>query len=241
MLRLGYTLRLSLLAVMLGVIGLDAGHAEGLRVSPVLLEVTAPGAATTLTLRNDGRLPITVQSRIFRWEQKDGQDQLSRTRDVVVSPPMTRLAPGAQQTIRVVRTSRSAVQGEEAYRLYVDEVPDQARARSGTVAFATRMRVPVFFVEPGVLLPDVHWVLRTSGRNAVLEGRNTGQVRLRMADLRLTQGGKMVSRHDGLLGYVLGGATMRWPVAAASSIGSGRVKLQASTSRGALDANVSTQ
>lgn len=183
---------------------------------------------------------MTVQARVLRWKQEGGKESLVRTGDVVVSPPMTRLAPGAQQTIRVVRTSRARVSGEEAYRVLIDEVPDQSRRKAGTVAFATRLRIPVFFVEAGAKLPDVRWSIRRSGNGAVLEARNVGQVRLRLADLRLTNGGSTVARHNGLFGYVLGGSIMRWPLGSASRYGAG-LKLQATTNRGPLNANVSAQ
>lgn len=238
--RLVTLFRVVACGVVLAFGGPGIGQADGLRVSPVTLEVSAPGATTTLTLRNDSRQTITVQARVLRWKQDGGNESFSRTSDVVVSPPMTRLAPGAQQTVRVVRTSRAPVRGEEAYRVFIDEVPDQTRRRAGTVAFATRLRIPVFFVEPGAKLPDVRWSIRRSGDRAVLEARNVGQVRLRLADLRINSAGTTVVRHNGLFGYVLGGSTMRWTLGSASRYGGG-VTLQATTSRGPLNANVSAQ
>ena len=97
--------RRGLLAAAVALALPGAAVAEGLRVSPVTLDIPAPGAAATLTLRNEGRQPITVQARSFRWTQSGGQEQLRRSGDVVISPPATRLPPGATQTIRVVRTA----------------------------------------------------------------------------------------------------------------------------------------
>lgn len=211
--------------------------AEGLRVSPVMLEVPAPGAATTLTLRNEGRETITVQARAFRWTQSGGQEQLRRGGEVVVSPPATRLPPGATQTIRVVRTAKSPVKGEEAWRIIINEVPDQSRRRSGAVAFATELRIPVFFTGRGARGPEVAWSLRNSGGATFLVAQNRGDTRLRLADLRLTgASGASVSR-PGLVGYVLGGSTMQWPVAQAGRLGGG-ARLRAATNLGALDARI---
>lgn len=230
-------LRRGLIAASLALALPTPAWAEGLRVSPVLLEVPAPGAATTLTLRNEGRETITVQARSFRWTQAGGQEQLRRTNDVVVSPPATRLPPGATQTIRVVRTAKSAVRGEEAYRVIINEVPDQGRRRSGSVAFATELRIPVFFVGRGARNPEVAWALRNSGGATVLVAQNRGDTRLRLADLRLTGAtGASVSR-PGLVGYVLGGSTMQWPVAPAGRLGGG-ARLKAATNLGTLDAQV---
>jgi len=96
------------MACLLGA-GATTARAEGLRVAPVLLEVQAPGAQTSLTLRNVGKQPITVQARVFAWDQGAGKDRLVPTRDVVVSPPITQVRPGAEQSIRIVRTTQ--VQG----------------------------------------------------------------------------------------------------------------------------------
>lgn len=212
--------------------------AEGLRVSPVVLDIPAPGAAAILTLRNDGREAITVQTRSFRWQQSGGKESLQRSRDVVVSPPSVRLPPGASQAVRVVRVKKSAVHGEEAYRVFINEVPDQSRRRAGVVAFATEMRIPVFFTAQGARSAEVAWGLSTSGRATYLIASNRGDTRLRLADVELIGSSGAKIRQPGLLGYVLGGTEMRWPIAPAGRLGSG-AKLKAKTNLGTLDAQVS--
>lgn len=235
MLALPGLLRRGIVAALLVLVLPAVAVAEGLRVSPVSLEVTAPGATTNLTLRNEGREAITVQARVFRWIQRDGRESLERTQEVVVSPPMTRLAPGTAQTIRVVRTGKSPVKGEEAYRIIIDEVPDRNATRGGTVAFATELRIPVFFVSPKASLPAVSWSLRETGNGIVLQARNRGEMRLRVADLRLGQGGKVVLRRNGLLGYVLGGSVMQWNLDGAAR---GINRLAAMTNIGVVSAAV---
>lgn len=230
----------SLLAAALAMTWPAAVAAQGLRVSPVLLDVPAPGAATTLVLRNEGAEAITVQSRVFRWTQQGGDEALQRTSDVVISPPAVRLAPGATQTIRVVRTSRSPVRGEEAYRVILNEVPDQARRRSGAVAFATELRIPAFFIGQGARGPDVVWSLQNAGNATYLVARNQGDSRLRLADLRLTGASGATVSHPGLVGYVLGGSSMQWQVASSGRLGSGAT-LSAATNLGLLDVSVAAR
>lgn len=229
--------RRGLLAAAVALALPGAAVAEGLRVSPVSLDIPAPGAAATLTLRNEGRQPITVQARSFRWTQSGGQEQLRRSGDVVISPPATRLPPGATQTIRVVRTAKSPIKGEEAYRVVINEVPDQGRRRNGSVALATELRIPVFFTARGARNPEVAWSLRNAGGATYLVGQNRGDTRLRLADLRLSGASGASVKRPGLMGYVLGGATMQWPVAPAGRLGGG-ASLKAATNFGALDARV---
>ncbi|MFU8866012.1 MAG: molecular chaperone [Rhodobacterales bacterium] len=216
-------------------------NADGLRVSPTTLEVVAPGAATALTLINQGRTPVTVQARVFRWIQRDGREFYEPTNDVVVSPPMTQLAPGTQQAIRVVRTSRQPVQAEETYRVYIDQIRSRTQGQGGTVSFTSRLRIPVFFVAPTARPPQVQWSFHGTGAQAVLQARNLGDVRLRIADLRVMAGGSTMIRQDGLFAYVLGGSVMQWQVGSASTWGAGALSVKAATNAGDLNVPVARQ
>src|SRR5437899_9338654 len=101
----------------------DPSWAASLQVAPVKVEVASPGAATTVKLRNEGTTPLNAQIRVFHWSQVNGEDKLEPTTDVVASPPLTRLLPKTDYTVRLVRVSKTPVGKEEAYRLFIDELP----------------------------------------------------------------------------------------------------------------------
>ena len=103
-----------------------AAAAASLSVSPVSLEIAAPGAASSLTLGNTGTEAINAQIRVYQWTQSNGADVLTPTRDVVASPPFLKLAPGLSNVVRVVRLAKTPLAHEEAYRLVVDELPKTA-------------------------------------------------------------------------------------------------------------------
>jgi len=109
--------------VLPGWFAASGASAASLQVTPVLLEVVAPGAAATVTLRNNGARPIATQVRVFRWIQESGGERLEPTEDVVASPPAVELQPGQDYVARVVRVTKKPVVGEESYRLFVDELP----------------------------------------------------------------------------------------------------------------------
>jgi fimbrial chaperone protein len=193
----------------------DAGAAS-LRVAPLSLERTSPAVAGTFTLTNTGREPVRVQLRIFRWTQTRGVDTLTPTPDVVASPPAARLAPGAAQTIRVVRVARTPVRGEESYRLVVDELPVAGLKRRKTVKLLLRYSIPVFFAEADAEAPQVAWRVRYAGGRFEIAATNTGQARAKLSQVSLRDaGGATYTIADGLLGYVLAGATMKWSLPAA--------------------------
>ncbi|MGH7490545.1 MAG: fimbrial biogenesis chaperone [bacterium] len=188
----------------------SGASAASLQVAPVLLEVAAPGAATTLTLRNKGAKPITTQVRVFRWVQDSGRERLEPTEDVVASPPAAELRPAQDYVIRVVRVTTKAVEGEEPYRLFIDELPEPSQQQR-TVNFIVRHAIPLLFGAPDTSAPDVKWRVTQSGRTISLSAANRGDRRVRLASVKISGGaGKSVSFGQGLLGYALGRSTMSW-------------------------------
>ncbi|MGH6852262.1 MAG: fimbrial biogenesis chaperone [Methylocella sp.] len=184
--------------------------AASLQVAPVLLEVVAPGAATTLTLRNNGAKPIATQVRVFRWIQEAGGERLEPTEDVVASPPAVELQPAQDYVARVVRVTKNPVKGEEAYRLFVDELPEAPQGQR-TVKLVVRHSIPLFFNAPGSSAPEPAWRVAQNGRTVSLGAVNGGDRRLRLASVRIGDAaGKSISFGPGLVGYALGHSAMSW-------------------------------
>lgn len=213
-------------------------HAASLRVSPTNIDLVAPGSAGVLTLTNEAKRPINVQIRIFRWTQANGVERLEPTNDVVVSPPSTKLTGGKDYAVRVVRVSKQPVAAEESYRVVVDELPDPSRKQGGTVTLVVRYSIPVFFRGQDASPPKVAWGVAKTKGSLMLTARNTGDTRLRLAEVQLSQGGRVLGSRGGLVGYVLGGASMQWPIGASKSISSGRVALKALSDAGPVNADV---
>src|SRR2546430_15709874 len=87
----------------------STSHAASLQVAPVSVEIQAPGAAATLTLRNEGTSLLNAQIRVFRWTQVNGQEKLEPTDDVVASPPIATLSPKTDYTLRLGRVTKRPV------------------------------------------------------------------------------------------------------------------------------------
>lgn len=236
----------SLAPLMLVALAAGSGPslADGLQVSPVTVEIAAPGAAATLKLRNDGSLPIETQIRVFRWSQMDGQEQLTPTGDVVASPPSTSLQPGTDYTIRVVRVARQPVAAAESYRLLVDELPNAGARRNGTVALVMRYSIPVFFYARDAAEPVVGWSIERAQGRLFLASTNRGDRHVRISALSLRdERGAQVSLGQGLVGYVLGRSAMRWPIPspAARLLASGPLVVTAQGNRGPIHAVLPAQ
>jgi fimbrial chaperone protein len=187
------------------------GFASQLTVEPVLLELNAPTATGTLTLRNNEDVAVTVQTRVFRWSQAQGVENMETTTDVVASPPAVRMAPHSDYTVRVVRISKLPVRGEESYRVVVDQLPETRRQSARSINILIRQSIPVFFRAVQLTRADVSWSLAYEGGKLVVTASNSGDERLRIASLRLRDAtGATINFGDGLVGYVLGRSSMRF-------------------------------
>jgi fimbrial chaperone protein len=227
---------MALLAVAL--FGAPSSHAASLRIEPVLVDVPAPGTAGLLTLRNDDSAEMTVQIRVFKWSQVNGKDALEPTTDVVASPPAIKLSPGNDYVARIVRTTKRATQGEENYRILVDQLP-QAQQPAAQVNLLIRQSIPVFFGRGPDARTDVAWSLAYDGPALVLTAKNSGARRLRVSAVTLRDdAGAIISFGEGLVGYVLGHSTMTWsqPAEAGALSAKGSITLNGQGDTGPIHA-----
>ncbi|MBI1866760.1 MAG: molecular chaperone [Methylocystis sp.] len=205
------TVSIAAVAALLSISLPESGRAASLQVTPVGIEVTAPGAGSTVKLHNEGTTKINAQVRVFRWVQTDGQEKLEPTDDVVASPPMARLDPGADYTVRIVRLSRQPVSGEESYRLLIDELPDQRSSGNHLINLVLRHSIPCFFLAPDAEPAKLTWSIQQQKGRVSISADNDGDRHVRLAALNIRdRNGASVSFGAGLTGYVLGHSKMQW-------------------------------
>lgn len=189
-----------------------AASAAGLQVTPITLEIAHGDTSAVLWLANTGTAALQAQVRVVEWTQADQEDRLDATRDLVASPPMLEVAAGARQLVRIVRTSGATpADRERSFRLLVDELPGAGGGRGG-VQFLMRYSVPVFIApDQPQPAPRLEWHLHA--QPPALEVVNTGSARAQLSEVAIVDAtGARIVLSDGLLGYVLAGAQMRWPL-----------------------------
>jgi len=190
--------------------------ASGLQVSPTTLTLPADRNADGLWLSNSGDTRLRAQLRVYKWTQENGEEKLEPTQDVAISPPMLELPAGERQLVRLIRLGAPPQGVESGYRVIVDELPPQdAPAKSG-LQFVLRYSIPVFLSAPGdeSHAPVLQATLDRSQPGMAVEIGNSGDLRAQIADLVLVDAsGQRHVLAPGLLGYVLPGQRMRWPLA----------------------------
>ena len=154
-----------------------------LQISPVLIEVPSGGVVSSVTIANQDSRPASIQVRLFRWTQADGEETLTPTEDVVGSPPIATIEPRASLNVRVIRVAKTEVQAEESYRLVIDQLPQSDASGRSIVSLLVRQVLPVFFEPAERGSPEVAWSIAHTSRGWALWARNSGDRRLRIAKM----------------------------------------------------------
>jgi fimbrial chaperone protein len=129
-------------------------HAGTFSISPLRADLSSRSQTGALTLRNQEDSPVVVQAEVLLWEQPDGQDKLSPTRDVLVSPAVFTIPGNGSQLIRVALRRPSDAQRELSYRLILTEVPQQASPGFTGLNVALRLSLPIFVAPTAPPGPD---------------------------------------------------------------------------------------
>lgn len=208
-------------------------QAAGLQVTPIGLSLSAVQPADGLWLSNTGETPINTQIRVFLWTQVSGEDRLTPSNELVVSPPMMQLAAGERQLVRVIHTGKLSSEPagtERAYRLKIDELPLPLVGAPKGLQFVLNYSLPVF-VQPSSGMapgPILQWSLKRDGEQTVLQVRNSGPAHAQLAAVSFLQSsGNRYDITPGLLGYVLPGSIMRWVLKSPASafVGGGTLEV----------------
>lgn len=215
-------LRGLIFGIAAGLLAWSPADASGLQVAPVELHFSPGTAAEGLWLTNTGQEALHAQVRVFHWSQANGKDALTPTRALVASPPMLDLAPGARQLVRIIRAGGGAAAGEDAYRVLVNELPPAATRGKG-IHYTLNYSIPVFTGatpsgNAAQVASRLSWSLARTATGTALEVRNDGDTHAQLSAVELQPpGAPVVVVTPGLLGYVLPGMTMRWPLPSSAS------------------------
>jgi len=194
-----------------------ANAAAQLTVNPVVIRLPASVLATSLKLHNDGGKEAYLQAEIFEWSQPQGDDVLTPTRSLLVSPPVFKILPGKTQVVRIGRLKPEQAQVDErSYRLIVSEFLPKGQVAEARINTMLKLSLPVFVPPIEKSTSDMRWqVQRTPGTDDLqMTVRNQGHVSGKITGLSLLQNGETVANLK--LHYpVLAGATrqLAWPAA----------------------------
>ncbi len=201
---------LAIAAVLFSALVAGPVRAQGLQVSPILVELTRAQTNAIITLRNEGGSPVRYQLSAASWDQDSaGQLKLAASRDLILFPLLLSLQPGEQRNVRVGVQPEQFGPIEKTYRVFVEQMPPPERpGNKPAVQVLTRVGIPVF-LEPETPVPALR-VERAELARGKLSFRlqNVGNVRIRPAEVvadALSGNGTLVIRQRWDGWYVLAG------------------------------------
>lgn len=230
----------ALAAILISALTSLAAGAQALSIQPVNVFLAPGQRATTVTVSNQGNSKTAFQIRAYAWKQQNGDDQLTASDQVVISPPIATISPGGNQVVRLIlRLPPLASDQESSYRIVVDQIPPPAEP--GIVHIVLRLSIPIFAEPTKRAAPNVQFHLEVNDGQLYLVGINSGLRHDVLRDIELTtRDGRKLKPVTGSSPYILAGATRRWSIAAPgpSPLPKDELKLTAHDDEGAVERQV---
>jgi len=199
-------------AGLAALLALSPAFAGTFTISPLRVDFADATGMAVLTVRNEDATPVVVQTQGLAWSQEAGQDALTPSRDILISPAVFTLQPGGSQLVRVALRRNVDPVRELTYRVLLQEVPQVASPGFNGLQVVLRLSVPVF-VEP--LTPaaaQVAWIAsRGDDGRLSLSARNDGSAHARIHGFSVkTADGATTVLDQPELAYVLPGSSRHW-------------------------------
>ena len=95
-------------------------------INPLRVNLDRATRSAEITVRNDDTTPVRMQLEAMSWRQDgDGKDQYAPADDLLFFPRAMEIPPGESRIVRVgIRAA--PVTREDAYRLFIEELPPAA-------------------------------------------------------------------------------------------------------------------
>lgn len=214
-------------------------------VTPVRVYMASRERATAIAVTNGGDEELVMQADIYEWKQTpDGKDQLSLSEDLILSPPILKMAPRSRQVVRLISLIAPVKDRQRTYRMTVREIPQAKPAGDDLqLQIALAFSIPIFMTPPGAKAKLDCTLARVAPDAAKAICQNTGTAASHPTALRISHSalGNLASQDSGA--YILPGVRRSFDLKRKDgSIPGGRITLDVSMSDGtsqSYDANVS--
>lgn len=187
------------LCLLLGVLYLPAACAGSFMVSPVRIFMSLRDRAVALEVTNTGAASVTLRAELNAWTQTTaGEDQLAPTDDIVLSPPVLKLAPGDRQVVRLVRLVPANPARQATYRMLLREVREPGQTSQGVgMNIQLVLSIPIFVSPPSAARAIECGAAARSSEAVRFTCANRGSAYAQITGATVTQAGREVARLAG--------------------------------------------
>jgi len=186
----------------------SAAFAGAFTVTPVRIYMAPKDRAVAVTITNDGDTDVVLQADLHSWSQRpDGTDQLVLTEDLILSPPIIKLAPKAKQVVRLARLVPPDMTRQLTYRFILREVPEALAPKSNIqIPIALALSMPVFITPPGARRGVTCQLAGIETNTIGVRCANLGNAYAQIREIELMRGEQKIARYEGGA-YILPGAS----------------------------------
>ncbi len=202
-------------------------------VSPVRIYMLPRDRAVAITIVNEGDTEVALQADINTWSQKpNGADDLVLTEDLILSPPIIKLAPKARQVVRLALLKPADASKQLTYRLIVREVPEAVTPGPNVqIPIALALSMPVFITPPTAKreiacnASQAAQATQGAAASVLVSCQNTGTAYAQVREITLRRDGATLGKFEGGT-YILPGAEKTIPVKTEAAVTAGAAQLQ---------------
>lgn len=199
-------------------------------VTPVRIYMTPRDRAVAITITNEGNTALVLQADLNAWSQKpDGTDEQIPTDDMILSPPIIKLAPNARQVVRLALLKPADASRQLIYRMILREVPEALASRDKTiqVPIALALSMPVF-ITPAPAKRDMSCQADRAGEQSLnVSCTNSGTAYAQVREILVKRGAQTLARFQGGT-YILPGARHVMSAKGEQAIASGAAQFSVS-------------
>ena len=191
-------------------------NAGKIGVSPVRVTLSDGQKIGSLSVRNDGTEPVTMQMEVLSWSQAEGKDILTPSRDLLANPPIFTIPAGSSQLVRVGLRRAPDAQRELTYRVILQELPPPPNPDFMGTRMLMRISLPVFVLPEVAAKPVLRWQATRTPQGALkISLSNNGNAHIQIKNFKLSllesaQPWVTLETSD----YVLAGQSRDWIVLA---------------------------
>lgn len=198
----------ALLAASLSALALFTPAWAGIfSVTPIRIYMAPKDRAVAVTITNEGENALVLQADLYNWSQKeDGTDSMVLTDDLLMSPPIIKLAPKARQVVRLAMLVPRDPTRQMTYRMVMREVPEAMPSKERiAVPIALALNMPVFITPPAAKRSVACELKRADTHTLLAVCANTGTAYAQVREITLKQNDKKLAGFEGG-NYILPGA-----------------------------------
>lgn len=215
-------------------------HSGSLGINPIRIDLSAAKPTAAVTLSNTGNAAMVIQLQIAKWSAAGAEDRYDPSQDILVTPPIFTIAPGAAQIVRMGLGSDVGADHELAYRLFAEEVPPPQKPGYQGLQVALRLGIPIFVQATQATQPKLQWsAIKTSTDTISLQVDNVGDAHARILTINLSPpGDSQIMASKMAASYLLPRQTKHWSVRLNKPWQRRQLHLSATTDQGVINAEL---